>query len=32
MTLADLDVALAETFMEVFGVLPDKEARPSAAA
>ncbi len=31
-TLADLDVALAETFVEVFGSSPDKEARPSAAA
>jgi lipoyl(octanoyl) transferase len=31
-TLADLDMALAETFVEVFGRQPDKEARPSAAA
>ena len=31
-TLADLDMALAETFVEVFGSLPDKGVRPSAAA
>jgi lipoyl(octanoyl) transferase len=31
-TLADLDVALAETFVEVFGPPSEKDVRPSAAA